>query len=297
MRLTHQQGLAGRLVFLENYDMHVARYLVQGCDVWLNTPRRPQEASGTSGMKGAVNGILNISVLDGWWDEAVELHSGWAIGRGEEYEDPDYQDAIEANHLYSLLEKEVIPLFYQRGEDGLPHAWIARMKQTIAALAPVFNTHRMMREYAELLYEPNHQRWKQLNSDRERVNQLTRWKAHVRSHWSQVHIERVEFEAPPQPKVGMRIPLRATVVLGALAPSDVKVELYTGKVNAQHEIQQALSLSMEYAGSNGEGQHLFAGEFPCTNSGTYGYTLRVLPNHQDLKDPLELGLVRWAQEP
>ena len=151
-----------RMVFIEDYDMVVARYLVQGVDVWLNTPRRPLEASGTSGMKAAVNGALNLSVLDGWWVEACNVNTGWAIGQGEEYGDEKYQDEVESNALYNLLEKELIPLFYNRGADGLPRAWISKMKTSMREICPVFNTNRMVKEYAEKYYLPAHNRYSSL---------------------------------------------------------------------------------------------------------------------------------------
>ncbi len=147
--LSRQEPFAGRLFFLEDYDINIARFMFQGCDVWLNNPRRPQEASGTSGMKAAINGTLNISVLDGWWEEACELHPGWVIGRGEVYEDADYKDEVESNALYDLLETEVIPLFYSRSQDGMPHGWIERIKESLATLVPQYNTNRMVREYLE----------------------------------------------------------------------------------------------------------------------------------------------------
>src|SRR4051794_32665166 len=143
-----------KVVFIENYDMNVARYLVQGVDVWLNTPRRPYEASGTSGMKAAANGVLNCSILDGWWVEGYGPDVGWAIGRGEDYSDPNYQDQVESMALYDILEKQIIPLFYDRGVDNLPREWISRMKQCIRKLAPVFNTNRMVQNYAEMFYIP-----------------------------------------------------------------------------------------------------------------------------------------------
>ena len=159
--------------------MNLARYLVQGCDVWLNKSRRPLEASGTSGMKAAINGVLNVSVLDGWWDEACEGNAGWTIGCGEDYENGHCQDEVESNALYDLLETEVIPLFYQRDSAGLPTDWVGRMKRTIAQLAPVYNTHRMVREYSEKLYLPGQSRFEELTADPERVLQLTQWKSHV----------------------------------------------------------------------------------------------------------------------
>ena len=296
VHLARQAPFAGKLFFLQDYDMNLIRYLIQGCDVWLNTPRRPQEASGTSGMKAAVNGALNVSVLDGWWEEACDLHSGWTIGLGEEYEDEDYQDEVESNALYDLLETELIPLFYSRNAAGLPEEWIARTKEAITVLAPAFSSSRMARDYAEQLYLPNQDRWAQLNSDWERINRLTEWKARVRASWPQVRIEHVEADFPAQLKVGMSIPLQARVALGELLPDDVSVELYTGKLNAQREIQQATAVPLRHLSQDASGSHLFAGEFPCSSSGSHGYTLRVLPRHPDLKDPLELGLVRWAQE-
>jgi len=296
VHLVRQAPFSGRVFFLQDYDMHVARYLTQGCDVWLNTPRRPQEASGTSGMKAALNGALSLSVLDGWWEEACELHAGWTIGMGEEYEDISYQDEVESNALYDLLETEVISLFYNRDAEGLPRSWVARMKESIAGLAPVFNTNRMVREYVEQMYLPNQHRWIYLNGDWERINQLTQWKAYVRAKWPQVRIEHVQAELPLQVKVGMQIPLRASVSLGELSPEDVRVELYMGKLSAQHEIQEATTLPLQHQSRDGEGKHTFIGEYPCTSSGSYGYTLRVVPHHPDLKDSLELGLVRWADQ-
>ena len=169
-------------------------------------------------MKAAINGTLNISVLEGWWEEACELHPGWVIGRGEVYEDADYQDEVESNALYDLLETEVIPLFYSRSQDGVPHGWIERIKESLATLVPQYNTNGMVREYLEDLYLPNQRRWEQLNGDRERIARLSEWKAGIRSAWSEVRIEEVEADSPQRPKVGARIPVSASVRLGSLAP-------------------------------------------------------------------------------
>lgn len=292
--LSRQEPFLGRIFFLEDYDINLGRYLVQGCDLWLNTPRRPEEASGTSGMKAVLNGAMQISVLDGWWVEACDLHEGWTIGRGEVYADVAYQDEVESNALYDLLETEVIPLFYRRDGAGVPDPWLARVKDSIAALAPVFNTHRMVAEYAQRIYVPSHDRWSQLHGDPERPTRLSQWKGRVRSAWPGVRIEDVDVEAPALPRVGMRIPLTATVTLGCLTPDDVRVELYLGKVNSRHEIEQGQVLPLEYAHPDGDGRHVFRGAYPCTQPGSHGYTLRILPRHPDLHDPLEMGLIRWA---
>ena len=295
VHLARQAPFNGRIFFLQDYDMNLARYLVQGCDVWLNNPRRPLEASGTSGMKAAVNGVLNVSVFDGWWDEACDNHAGWTIGRGEDYDDEHYQDAVESNSLYDLLETEVIPLFYQRDADGLPGGWIGRMKETIAQLAPQYNTNRMVREYVERFYLPGQARFEELAADRERVQRLTHWKSHVRSKWAQVQIGAVDAEFPRLLKVGMQVPLRAAVALGELAPEDVRVEIYAGRLNAQREFSQTEVYPLELAGPNGDGTYHFVGTFTCAAAGSYGYTLRVVPSHSDLQNPLEMGLVHWAK--
>ena len=295
VHLARQEPFNGRVFFLEDYDMNVARFLVQGCDIWLNNPRRPQEASGTSGMKAALNGLLNVSVLDGWWAEAFAMHAGWTIGRGEGYDDVNYQDGVESNALYDLLESEVIPLFYNRDDQDLPRGWIGRMKETVASLAPYFNTNRMVREYVERMYLPNHRRWQLLNSDRERIEQLTQWKSYIRSKWPQVRIEQIDAHPPSPLKVGMEVPLTAAVRLGELGPEEVRVELCMGQLNAQHEIQDATTVPFRHVAQEGEGLHIFKGEYTCTQSGSHGYTMRVVPHHPDLKDSLELGLVHWAE--
>jgi len=294
VHLARQEPFNGRVFFLQDYDMNVARYLVQGCDVWLNNPRRPMEASGTSGMKAAINGVLNVSVLDGWWEEACEMHSGWTIGLGENYEDEAYQDEVESNALYDLLETEVIPLFYQRDGEGLPRGWVARMKETISTLAPFFNTHRMVREYAENMYLPNYKRWQLFEGDNGRVEQLTQWKSHVRSKWPQVRIINIEADFPTPLKVGTQVPISAALALGDLTPQDVRVELYAGRLNAQQEFIQAQIQPLEFSDSR-DGEHLFKGVFTCAEAGSHGYTVRVLPYHNDLRDPLETGLIHWAQ--
>ena len=295
VHLARQAPFNGRIFFLQDYDMNLARYLVQGCDVWLNNPRRPLEASGTSGMKAAVNGVLNVSVFDGWWDEACDKHAGWTIGRGEDYDDEHYQDEVESNSLYDLLETEVIPLFYQRDADGLPGGWIGRMKETIAQLAPQYNAHRMVREYVEGFYLPGQARFEELAADRERVQRLTHWKSHVRSKWAQVQIGEVDAEFPRLLKVGMQVPLCAAVALGELAPEDVRVEIYAGRLNAQREFAQTEVYPLKLAGHNGDGTYHFVGTFTCAAAGSHGYTLRVVPSHPDLQNPLEMGLVHWAR--
>jgi starch phosphorylase len=277
--------------------MAVARYLVQGADVWLNTPRRPREASGTSGMKAAANGVLNLSILDGWWDEAYQPEVGWAIGRGESYGDRDYQDQVEAEALYDLLERDVVPAFYDRGADGLPRRWIARMKASIGNLCHFFNTHRMVREYTERFYLPAAGRYRQLTADEmARARALAAWKARVQEGWSQVRIEAVDTGPPTELQIGGAVQAQARIHLGNLTPDDVTVELYLGRVDADGEIVEAEATPMQPVGPAEEGGYLFeVSAVPCRKSGLHGYTVRVLPHHPDLPTPFLPGLIVWAE--
>ena len=288
-----------RLVFLEDYDMAVARYLVQGVDVWLNTPQRPQEASGTSGMKALANGALNLSTLDGWWDEAWEMQKrkrlaeppGWAIGTGQDGADLDHAEALA---LYDLLERDVAPSFYDRRADGLPRRWIARMKASIGTLCYFFNTHRMVQNYTESFYLPAHDRFRQLLADDcARARALAEWSARVERGWSRVHVE-VGGGSDGELPVGGKVRARALVQLGDLTPEDVAVELYLGRVDADSEIVKAIASPMEPVGQE-RGVTVFeASGLACAASGLHGYTVRVLPRHRDLVTTFLPGLIAWA---
>ncbi|RMF39032.1 MAG: alpha-glucan family phosphorylase, partial [Chloroflexi bacterium] len=294
-----REELRHHIVFLEDHDMNVARYLVQGADLWLNTPRRFLEACGTSGMKAAANGVLNISILDGWWDEAYRPEIGWAIGRGEVYRDYTYQDQVESQALYNLLEKEVVPLFYERGADGLPRGWIARMKASMCALSPFFNTNRMVQEYNERFYQPAIRRYHRLmENDLARARALARWKARVRQHWPEVRVEDATANTIHEVKVGDHLTIRARVRLGGLTPDDVSVQVYHGPLNAEREIvegkAETLALEADCPQPDDEGWYTFSGTISCTSSGQHGYALRVLPHHEDLVTPYEPGLIVWS---
>ena len=284
------------VVFLEDYDMAVSRYLVQGVDIWLNTPRRPHEASGTSGMKAAVNGVINMSVLDGWWDEAYKTDIGWAIGKGEEYSDQNYQDEVESNVIYDLIEKEVIPLFYERGSNGLPRGWIARMKSSMRAVCPVFNTNRMAREYTEKFYLPALSRFQTLNKNgTERAKELAKWKSSLLEHWSEVRTENIEADRLDELKVGSEVKVRVDVRLGLLKPDDVSVEVYHGGVGSDGLIREGGATALTLVKPEKNGVHTFTGKIPCRASGLFGYAIRILPKNKDLCNPYEMGLVFWSK--
>ena len=289
-------GARRRMVFLEDYDMVVARYMLQGVDVWLNTPRRPLEASGTSGMKATLNGAINLSVLDGWWDEAYTVHTGWAIGRGEEYTDEVLQDEIESNALYDLLEKEIVPLFYSRGADDLPRQWITKMKGAMRAIGPEFNTNRMVREYTEKMYLPALDRETDLSAnDYARAKEIAIWKRRLRENWQGLKILDVHVDNHKTLKVGDAVTVHAQVDLGHLNPEDVSVELFYGVLNAQGEIESPKVALMKPLEKPKGSVYEFAAVNKLLMSGRLGHTVRVLPHHEDLENPLKLGLVLWAK--
>jgi starch phosphorylase len=291
--------LKGKVVFIEDYDMRIARAMVSGVDVWLNTPRRPLEASGTSGMKAAANGALNVSVLDGWWAEAWDAHGwevGWAIGRGEEYESGS-GDALEAEALYDLLEREVVPLFFERDKEKgqLPRGWIKRMKGAIASLVPMFNTARMVREYTEDFYLPALRLSGQmLDNDLDGARKLVRWKDNVQKEWPKVGIKNLELKSSEQLHVGEKVQVEAQVQLGHLTPDDVVVELYHGPTAGGHTLERGEVVRMSLAGKNGDGTFRYNGEIPTRDSGAHAFSARIMPWNATMTHPYETSLVRWA---
>jgi glycogen phosphorylase len=296
--LARQPEFRRRLVFIEEYDMAVARYLVQGCDVWLNNPSRPLEASGTSGMKAAANGVLNLSTLDGWWDEAYRPQVGWAIGRGEEYANAEDQDRADAESLYDVLEHDLVPTFYDRGPDRLPRRWLARVKASVMGLCHYYNTHRMVREYTERFYLPAAARSERLTADgMARVRALAAWKSGLSECWRQVGIKLEKISPNSEIELGQPIRARALVHLGSLKREDVRVELYLGRVDANGEIVDARTERMQPVESPAPGDCLYEClVVPNSKSGLNGYTVRVLPDHPDLETPFLPGLIAWARE-
>jgi starch phosphorylase len=295
IEFTTDSGIRRHLVFIADYDMSVARALVQGADVWLNTPVRPLEASGTSGMKAAVNGVLNLSTLDGWWDEAYEPGVGWAIGRRDSHPDPEVRDRFEAHAFYDLIERDVAPLFYDRGADGLPRGWLAKMKNAMSTLNGYFNTHRMVREYTERYYLPAGDRQRMMGADGgARARALAAWKQGVRSAWPQVRVVSVESSVSGEIAVDDEMTVTAQVDLADLSPQDVTVELYQGSIDALGEIVNGTGTIMEPVKASGR-THLFeAGAVSFEASGRHGFTVRVLPHHPDLPNPHHMGLIRWG---
>ncbi len=283
-----------RVAFLPDYDMAMARTLVAGADVWLNNPLRPYEACGTSGMKAALNGCLNLSIRDGWWDELYDGHNGWAIPSADDPTiEPDRRDQLEAAAIYDLLEHEVLPLFYDR-PDGLPRDWIQMVKHNLVSLGPAVLATRMVRDYTEGYYLPAALTSRRLAGDGFAASrELAAWKRRVAAAWPAVAIRRVENGARER-LLGARFNVRAVVELGELDPGEVEVQVAYGPVDDADELPEVELATLKQNGQRTQDGWVFEGEVPLATPGAFGYTVRVVPRHPGLATPPELGLVAWA---
>jgi starch phosphorylase len=287
-------AVASKIIFLEDYDMHLARHLFQGADVWLNTPRRPLEACGTSGMKAAVNGVLNVSILDGWWDEGYSEECGWRIGNGEEYEDHGYQDAIESQALYNVLENEVIPCFYDRKEGNPPTCWIKKMKATMKMAMESFCSLRMVSEYESRYYIPSARRWDALVADESNeAKKLAAQIKRLRSLWPNIKISSPVREIRAPYRVGDAFQVTAAVNLGELHADEVDVELYYGNLKSLEEVTASHVEPMTVIEDRGDGNYLYGCDLTCKTSGRFGYTVRVAPRG-DERIKSTPRLLTWA---
>ena len=294
IQLSRQERFRHRIVFLEDYNIHIAHYMVSGSDLWLNTPRRPLEACGTSGMKALANGSLNLSVLDGWWDEGYHRDFGWALGHGEVYQDYEAQDGIESRELYHLLEKEVVPLFYKQGTDGIPLGWVEKMRSGLRHLAPIFNSHRMVQGYVNRYYLPCSRRFSTLcRDDFAGAKGLADWRKKLMTSWQEVSVEEVTYSDGLEKPVGHQVDVVARVRLGALSPEDVTVDAYYGPLNLHGDFAERETIPLEVVDSS-DGAYTFSGHIPCRKTGRFGYTVRVTPSHKRLENRFVMGLVTWA---
>lgn len=300
VRFADDPRVRHRIVFLPDYGMAMAQKLYPGCDVWLNNPLRPLEACGTSGMKAALNGCLNLSVLDGWWDEWFEPDFGWAIPTADGSAlDEDRRDDLEANALYELIEDRVAPRFYDRGGEGLPERWIEMVRRTLGTLGPKVLADRMVREYVERLYTPAAVAQRSL--DGAKARELAGWKTRVRAAWPGVAVDHVEAVAPNgaggSAELGSTLALRVRITLGVLEPDDVEVQAVAGRVDSADAISDAQVFPLKPAGGQDlEGRWLYDGPLALDRTGPYGYTVRVLPAHRLLANGAELGLVAQPTE-
>jgi starch phosphorylase len=293
VQLSRDPDLWKRLVFVEHYDMEVGREMVQGVDLWLNNPRRGEEACGTSGMKAGMNGVLNLSILDGWYDEAYEQAGGWAIGDREDYSED--QDEIHARAIYSLLENEIVPMFYDRGPSGVPVEWVRRMRQSMKYISRQFNCQRMVAEYVNQIYEPSHRMSEEFAAGGyARVRERVQWENRVRELWSRVRIVQAEHEPDGSLVSGKPMELKAWVDLAGLRPEDVRVEAVLGRVGPSGRLVQSEVVHLAPAAEVGSA-YLFSRQLVPQQTGRLGFTVRVAPNHYD--DPLTRPCnapLRWA---
>jgi starch phosphorylase len=296
VRFTDDPRVRHRIVFLPDYDMRMARLLYPGCDVWLNNPLRPLEACGTSGMKAALNGCLNLSVLDGWWDEWFDGDNGWAIPTADGTADEDRRDALEAAALYDLLQNQVAPRFYDQDGRGLPQRWIEMVRHTLTTLGPKVLAGRMVRDYVDRLYAPAARSHRAIQGPA--AAELAEWKQRVRRQWAQVSVEHVETSSVEgTPELGSTLTLRAQVTLGGLDPADVDVQLLSGRVDAGDRLTAPTVVSLKpTARPDISGRHPYEGALTLDRTGAFGYTVRVLPAHPLLATPAELGLVAVPPE-
>jgi len=295
-KFSREAGMENRIVFLEDYDSYIARRLVQGVDLWLNHPLRPQEASGTSGMKTAPNGGLNLSVLDGWWCEGFNGNNGWAIGAEISQGSVEFQNEVDTASLYQLLENQIIPLYYAKPDGKLPLAWLQLMRDSIRSVTPAFNTHRMVQEYTERLYVPaakSHEDF--AREDCAAAVQLSQWKSKIRKDWPQVRVNDVEVGNQDRQNipVGESLQLRARVHLGPVDPQHVRVEAYHGESDDGSIKNPAVTVLAE-GHQNGDGSYIYQGTVPASESGAYAFSIRVVPTHPHLMQSHELRLITWS---
>jgi starch phosphorylase len=284
-----------RVVFIPDYDMRIARMLYQGSDVWLNNPRRPLEACGTSGEKAALNGALNVSIKDGWWDEMFNGDNGWAISSAETYGDLRKRDELEAASLFEILERQVIPKFYDRSEGPVPHDWVRMVKSSLSSLGPKVTAARMLRDYLDLMYEPLAVNVESLYAnDYKLARMLAAWKKRVTDGWGSVKVIDVQEVNPSPPSRGDFRTVSAVVELGSLAPDDVALQLMHGPVGTGDELQDTQIVEMSLQGRTEQGPYRYEGSFICELAGRYGFAVRVVPFHENLTSFAELGLIAWA---
>ncbi|GAB2727038.1 alpha-glucan family phosphorylase [Nocardioides pakistanensis] len=292
VRFSDDPEVRHRIVFLPNYDISMAQPLYPGCDVWLNNPLRPYEACGTSGMKAALNGGLNLSILDGWWDEWYDGHNGWAIPSADGVEDEHRRDDLEATALYDLIENEVAPRFYDHDEQGVPIRWIEMVRHTLKSLGPKVISTRMLRDYVEQLYTPSANTSRALNHDYAGARDLAEWKHRVAGAWQGVAIDHVDSSGVGDtPEIGQTLTLSVYVSLGELSPDDVEVQVVHGRIRFDDELVDTHAEPLQLAETYEGGRHRYEGSVALKQTGPFGYTTRILPRHEALASPAELGFV------
>ena len=291
--LSQTPEFAGKILFVENYDISVGRALTRGVDVWLNNPRRPLEASGTSGQKAAMNGVLNLSILDGWWPEGYNGENGWAIGTGHTLADPASADAADADALYNLLEREVVPLYYNRDDQGVPNAWMDRAKEAVATITPLFNARRMVQDYVTTYYAPASQRTAAMTrGDYAPAKELAEWRGRVVNTWPGLYLSGRLLQNGTR-HVGEPTEAEAVLHAQGLPHEDLRVELVYSREEDElrHDIR---TVEMTCVETYGDGGSLYKVTFEPHISGRLAYGVRVYPVHEGLTSPFDVHAIRWA---
>lgn len=285
-----------KVVILENYNMHIARYLISGVDIWLNNPRRPLEASGTSGEKAGLNGVINFSILDGWWFEGFDSNkNGWAIGDDTEYTNYELQDNADSQSIYNILEGEIAPLYYNKNAKGFSPEWIKKMKNSIKSVGGVYNTSRMLCDYLSKLYVPQIKLITGKYADATKVEEFQNWKNSIVNDWNHIAISSPSINDEVSIKAGDTLDLTCTVSLGNIPPESVTVEVFYGKIVNGEKISNNLYKEMELTNTLENNTYEYKTQIALDNGGNYGYTFRVLPKHEMLINEQDMSLVKWIE--
>ena len=284
----------GKIFVLENYNIGIARYLVSGVDVWLNNPRRPMEASGTSGQKASVNGVINFSVLDGWWAEGYDSKNGWTIGTNDEYSSYDIQDDADSNSMYTTLENKIIPTYYDKASNGISEKWLRIMKNSIISTGGRYSTSRMLCDYTDRLYMPLIDVYKKYYSDLSEVANLNEWKTKMQINWEKIKIEQLNNMDNISIDAGNKIEVTCKVILPDISADNITVETYAGRITDKGTIENITIMPMDLIEKNEEKrEYIYKAKLELTTGGNYGYTFRVMPKHNMILDPENLNLIKW----
>ena len=284
----------GKVFVLEDYNIAVARHLISGVDVWLNNPRRPMEASGTSGQKAAVNGVINFSILDGWWAEGYNQKNGWAIGKSTNYESYEVQDMEDSQSIYNILENKIIPAYYNIGKNGLSEEWLTLMKNSIISTGGKFSTSRMLVDYTDKLYMPLCNLSKKYYNSLEEVASFNEWKENLYLNWNKIEISQQENIEELSIDAGSKMTVSCTVKLPNINVEDIEVETYLGKILDNGTIEKIGIIPMKLESSKEEERiYNFITEIEFKDGGNYGYTYRVMPKNKMILDAENLNLIKW----
>ena len=284
----------GKIFLLENYNMAMSRYLISGVDVWLNTPRRPMEASGTSGQKASVNGVINFSILDGWWAEGYNSKNGWTIGTNSEYADYETQDRADSQSIYETLENKVIPMYYEKDNHGISNRWVQTMKESIISTGGRFSTSRMLTDYVDDLYIPLCNLYEEYYTDLEKVGRFNEWKKEIINSWNDILITQENNLDNITIDAGNNIEVKCKVKLPNISNENIETQVYYGRIDENGVVDDISIIPMTLEETDVENRtYTYKAKVNLVNGGNYGYTFRVMPKHEMILDSANLNLIKW----